>query len=299
MLRGRAATRRVPPMAGAPSRKTPRGSRGPRARSGIPGRWAGPRAGAAAPRRARPPSSRSSRTSARPSAAGSRGSPISSPSTPSSIWSASPPTALATTARPFHIASQTVSPNPSRRLFCTTTVARRWSALTIAAFSVGSTIGRLAICTRRRASCGSARHPAVSSASTAGPSGSSATPVTEGPASTRWAPAASAASIPANARITPMWSFSRSQRDTCTTRGTPGPGARPTRRMSAPRSTRAGEPSARRKTQTVPSGRPSTSPARTRIASAISSGSGWFFGEKGSIAGRMIATRPPRRADGT
>ena len=36
------------------------------------------------------------------------------------IWSWIPPTRLATTGRAFHIASVTVSPNPSTRLFCTT-----------------------------------------------------------------------------------------------------------------------------------------------------------------------------------
>lgn len=39
------------------------------------------------------------------------------PSRPSSIWSTMPPTALATTGRPFHIASVTVRPKPSSRLF--------------------------------------------------------------------------------------------------------------------------------------------------------------------------------------
>ena len=39
-------------------------------------------------------------------------------------------TADATTGLAFHIASVTVSPNPSTRLFCTTTVARCWRALT-------------------------------------------------------------------------------------------------------------------------------------------------------------------------
>ena len=38
----------------------------------------------------------------------------------SSIWSLIPPTALATTARDFHIASATVSPKPSWMLFWTT-----------------------------------------------------------------------------------------------------------------------------------------------------------------------------------
>ena len=62
-----------------------------------------------------------------------------------------PPTALATTGRSFHIASATVRPKPSARLFWTTTVACRWSALTIAAFSSGSSIGMHARWTRLRA----------------------------------------------------------------------------------------------------------------------------------------------------
>ena len=41
-----------------------------------------------------------------------------------------PTHAEATTGRPFHIASVTVSPKPSTRLFCTTMVARRCSAFT-------------------------------------------------------------------------------------------------------------------------------------------------------------------------
>jgi hypothetical protein len=49
-----------------------------------------------------------------------------------------PPTSLATTGRRFHIASATPRPKPSWRLFLTTTVASRWSALTITAFACGS-----------------------------------------------------------------------------------------------------------------------------------------------------------------
>ena len=71
------------------------------------------------------------------------GSAISSPWTPSVIWSWMPPVALATIGRPFHIASVTVRPKPSCRLFCTITAAWRCSALTMAAFSSASAIGRL------------------------------------------------------------------------------------------------------------------------------------------------------------
>ena len=71
----------------------------------------------------------------------SRGSSRSKPSRPWTIWSWIPPTRLAITGRPFHIASVTVSPNPSTRLFCTTTSACRCSALTISAFSSMSSMG--------------------------------------------------------------------------------------------------------------------------------------------------------------
>ena len=57
---------------------------------------------------------------------------------------------LAVTARAFHIASDTVRPNPSARDFCTTWRALRWSALTIAAFSSMSSIGSRARWIRRR-----------------------------------------------------------------------------------------------------------------------------------------------------
>jgi hypothetical protein len=45
--------------------------------------------------------------------------------TPSIICRRIPPTAPPTTGLPFHIASVTVNPNPSRSDFCTTTVATR------------------------------------------------------------------------------------------------------------------------------------------------------------------------------
>ena len=77
------------------------------------------------------------------------------PLTPSSIWSWMPPIRLATTGRAFHIASATVRPNPSARLFCTTTSARRWSALTMAAFSSSSSMGRQTRWTRACTSSGS------------------------------------------------------------------------------------------------------------------------------------------------
>ena len=65
----------------------------------------------------------SSRRIAAPHAPVSAGSSTSRPSRPSVIWSAMPPTRVATTARDFHIASVTVSPKPSARLFWSTTAA--------------------------------------------------------------------------------------------------------------------------------------------------------------------------------
>ena len=65
--------------------------------------------------------SRSSDSTAAPNASRSVGSCTSRPWVPSSIWSTMPPTALATTGFRFHIASATVRPKPSARLFCATT----------------------------------------------------------------------------------------------------------------------------------------------------------------------------------
>ena len=76
------------------------------------------------------------------------GSAMRRPCSPSSIWSTMPPTALATIGRSFHIASATVSPKPSARLFWTTTLAWRWITFTIAAASSGSAIGVQARWTR-------------------------------------------------------------------------------------------------------------------------------------------------------
>ena len=71
-----------------------------------------------------------------------------------------------TTGRRFHIASATVRPKPSARLFWTTTVACRWNALTIIAASSGSSIGTQARWMRARRRRGSARHAATHSSST-------------------------------------------------------------------------------------------------------------------------------------
>ncbi len=61
------------------------------------------------------------------------------PVSPSTICSGIPPTLPATVARPFHSASVTVSPNPSRSDFCITTSACDWKALT----SIAPTLLRL------------------------------------------------------------------------------------------------------------------------------------------------------------
>src|SRR5450755_4926805 len=78
-----------------------------------------------------------------------------------------PPMRLATTGRPFHIASATVSPNPSARLFWTTTAAPLCSALTIAAFSSASVSGSIARWMRARTSGGSSSRCERTSFSTA------------------------------------------------------------------------------------------------------------------------------------
>ena len=80
----------------------------------------------------------------------------------------------------FHIASATVSPKPSARLFWTTTAAWRWRAFTIAAASSASAIGMHARCTRPRC-MGEISPKSTHSSSTSAASGSSATPVTAGP----------------------------------------------------------------------------------------------------------------------
>src|SRR5215211_557257 len=64
------------------------------------------------------------------------------PFSPSLICRRIPPTLPPPTAAPFHIASVTVSPNPSRIDFCNTTAARRCSAFTSVASSTVRTITR-------------------------------------------------------------------------------------------------------------------------------------------------------------
>ena len=117
-------------------------------------RWRSLRKWARTWRRARRPiaalsAGRASRSaSVSPNVSRSRGSSRRMP-VPGGIWPTMPPTAEATTGRDFHMASVTVRPKPSCRLFCTTTLACRWAALTRTALATGSSIGRA---TRRMAS---------------------------------------------------------------------------------------------------------------------------------------------------
>src|ERR687888_520631 len=70
------------------------------------------------------------------------------------ICSWMPPIREATTGLAFHIASATVRPKPSARLFWTMTRAWRCNALTTIAFSSRSFIGKVTRWTRRRAAVG-------------------------------------------------------------------------------------------------------------------------------------------------
>ena len=137
--------------------------RGPRNRSRTASRALSPMARArsapradSAPRRRTPPDRRASTRT---------------PVSPSTICSRMPPTRLATTGRAFHIASATVRPNPSARLFCTTMSARRCRAFTIAAFSWRSSIGSERMWIRSRISVCSRRAARATSNSTVGPLG--------------------------------------------------------------------------------------------------------------------------------
>ena len=133
-----------------PPRATRRTARGDAARGTGRGRASVQPRPCARRRRGR----RSSPLTRSPNARRSRGS-TRKPVRPSSICSRMPPIPEATTGRPFHIASATVRPKPSARLFCATTSARRCRALTITAFSSASSIGSSARCTRRRSRRGS------------------------------------------------------------------------------------------------------------------------------------------------
>ena len=202
-----------------------------------------------------------------------------------------PPTALATTGRPFHIASVTVSPKPSRRLFWITTAAWRWSAFTMTAFSSRSSVGRFTRWTRRRTASGRAFARRTASAKTCGASGSSATERTSGPAKTRCASRGISERSAARAKpaMTPAMSLSGSHRDTCSTIGASRGGAGPQRVMSATRSTRDEVPSAWVKTrQAGDSSMPCASPVCTTMAWTCRALSDSFLAEKASMEGWMI-----------
>jgi hypothetical protein len=193
-----------------------------------------------------------------------------------------PPTRLATTGRVFHIASATVRPNPSAKLFWTTTVDERCSAFTMNAFSMGSSIGRLTRWTRLRCSDGRCLHAWMFSASTSVASGSSSTEAAAGPASTRCA-SRTGSTYRTNASRTPMWSFSRSQREICITIGwSGGAGASST-------------DSARWRTGTTGPASISWSsdpitPAAWSVTSAAAGEISTFFGAVGSMHGGMMST---------
>ena len=186
------------------------------------------RARAPPPRDARPRRGRrGSRPSAAAKASGSRGSWRRSPSRPSSIWSTIPPTALATTGRAFHIASVTVRPKPSRRLFWTTT-ARGAAARSRSRRS------------RRRRPWGGPRSARAGAARAQGAPGrrhlrehGRAVRVVgdagDGRSREHELGVSPVAGLKAaNPSSTPMGSLRRSQRETCTTSGTPARGrARP------------------------------------------------------------------------
>src|SRR5918994_140591 len=110
----------------------------------VPRKWSRTRSRAASPNARAPSRSLISVPTVLPNSSRSVGSSISNPDSPCTTWSWIPPTLPATTGRAFHIASATVSPNPSAMLFWTTTSERRWIAFTIAAFSSTSSIGRVA-----------------------------------------------------------------------------------------------------------------------------------------------------------
>ena len=195
-----------------------------------------------------------------------------------------PPTRLPITGRCFHIASVTVRPNPSARLFCTTTSARRWIALTIAPFSSRSAIGRPARWTRRRIVGGSAARWAQTSDQTSAPSGSSATAAASGPGEQQVRRLGRAEllgeAIEQAVRIL--------QAVPAGDLGDEPGGGRDRlvlddlgAALDPPRGCR------RRGRRREPSSAPSAaSPTATRIARADSGSRSWFFGEKGSIDGR-------------
>ena len=97
--------------------------------------------------------------------------------------------------------------------------------------------------------------------------------------------------------MTPAMSLSRSQRETWTTTGSPGPG-RPSPVIAAGRVTTPVLPSSRTKDVGPGATSPST-PIVARMLRTVSSSRSSFFGESGSIDGGMIATFSPGSQDGT
>ena len=125
----------------------------------------------------------------------------SKPDWPWTIWWRMPPILPPITALPFHIASETVSPNPSRSDFCSTTAARRCKALTKSGSSAAIMMMR------------SPDEAQILSYMT-GPSGSSVAVL---PIRTKVAGACSDAMQKAS--MTPCGSFHLSNRPACTTSG--------------------------------------------------------------------------------
>ena len=213
---------------------------------------------------------------------------------PSSIWSWIPPTRVATTGRPFHIASATVSPKPSARLFWATTSARRCSALTITAFSSASSIGSSARWTRRRTPRGSSCHAASASANTSAPSGSSATARTSGPASRRCG---------SSSRVHVLGE--RGQHAERILEPVPARHLRDQRAVEAqlvlldhlrrPLDEADAAVEALEDRRDAAGGGPAARPAARSTAVTLVNAIAWFFGENASIDGGMTVTRPRSR----
>ena len=223
------------------------------------------------------------------------------PVSPSTICSWMPPTRLATTGRAFHIASATVSPKPSARLFCTTTSARRCRALTIAAFSSTSSIGsenEVDAVAHRRGQLGAARgRPRRAPRA---PSGSSATAARRRARRARGGRRVRRA-MPSREGLasTPSGSLRRSQRETWITAGASAAAAAirtsSARAVDPPRASVA--PAEHR---LRPAGAPASRPAdaqdrRDHVGARIS----WFLAENASIDGGITRTRAGSRPSQT
>ena len=165
------------------------------------------------------------------------------PVSPSITWSTIPPTALATTAVPFSIASATVRPKPSAMLF--------WVTIGRVALQCVDDRGVLLQVVHRQAH---QLNPSADCVGQTRASGSSSPRAPARPRDRRQPPTRPDRPArvrrrdrsrrgSANASITPIMSFITSQRETCTTIGVSGPEGGPVRTMSHIRSTRPGEPS--------------------------------------------------------